>query len=44
MFVDFFFTEALPKRGFAHAGAVRRAGTLDAQDAFDMESIIAPEN
>ncbi|MFM0321693.1 hypothetical protein [Caballeronia glebae] len=44
MFVDFFFTAVLPKEVFARAGAVCRAGTLGALDAFDVESIIAPEN
>jgi hypothetical protein len=44
MFVDFFFTEALPKRVFAWTGAFRFAGTLDALNAFAMELIIAPEN
>ncbi|WP_279616423.1 hypothetical protein [Caballeronia temeraria] len=44
MFVDFFFTAGFPKEVFAWAEAVARAGTLNALDAFDVESIIALKN
>jgi hypothetical protein len=43
MFVDFFFTAILPKDVFARAEARCCAGTL-VLDAFDVESIMAPEN